>query len=131
MHCTERERETEERAAYGEDEAVLEVGKLFVALLAAEHAVLLVHHLLVAVLAGTGLIQAVLLAQVDNGCNAGVVVGLKGRRGKENRSSLCTLEELAEFLTGMSKTKKKKHFRNAWKNSTQEIFITKYKSDRG
>lgn len=63
--------------SYGEDESVFEVGKLLVALLAAEHAVLLVHHLLVAVLGGTRLVEAVLFAQEHYGCNAGEVVGLE------------------------------------------------------
>lgn len=83
MPYGERQRDREDEEAYGEDEAVLEVGKLFVALLAAEHPVLLVHHFLVAVLAGTGLVEAVLLAQVDDGGDAGVVVGLKGRGGEK------------------------------------------------
>lgn len=66
-------------ATYREDEAVLEVGELFVALLTAEHSVLLVHHFFVAVLAGAGLVKAVLLAQVHDRCDAGVVVGLQRR----------------------------------------------------
>lgn len=39
----------------------------------------MVHHFLVAVLAGAGLVKAVLLAQVHDGCDAGVVVGLQRR----------------------------------------------------
>lgn len=61
---------------YRKDKAILEVGEFFVALLTAEHAVLLVNHFLVAVLAGTGLVKAVFLAQVHYGSNAGVVVRL-------------------------------------------------------
>lgn len=63
--------------SYGKDESVFEVGELLVALLAAEHAVLLVHHLLVAVLGGTRLVEAVLLAQEHYGCDAGEVISLK------------------------------------------------------
>lgn len=69
----------EKGVTYREDKAVLEVRKLFVALLAAEHSVLLVDHFFVAVLAGTGLVEAVLLAQEDDSCDAGVVVGLERR----------------------------------------------------
>lgn len=65
------------RLSYREDESVFEVGELFVALLAAEHAVLLVDHFLVAVLAGTRLVEAVLLAQEHNGGEAGEVISLK------------------------------------------------------
>lgn len=72
---------------YRKNEAVLKVGKLFVALLAAEHAVLLVHHFLVAVLAGTGLVEAVLFAQVHYGCYAGVVICLKGEMRKKVKTS--------------------------------------------
>lgn len=61
---------------YRKDKAILEVGEFFVTLLTAEHAVLLVNHFLVAVLAGTGLVKAVFLAQVHYGSNAGVVVRL-------------------------------------------------------
>lgn len=68
---------------YRKDEAVLEVGELFVALLAAEHAVVLVHHFFVAFLARTGLVEAVLLTQVHNGSNACVVVRLKGNINKQ------------------------------------------------
>lgn len=78
LRCQESEKE--KPATYREDEAVLEVGKLFVALLAAEHPVLLVHHFFVAVLAGAGLVKAVLLAQVHDRCDAGVVVGLQRRQ---------------------------------------------------
>lgn len=63
--------------SYGKDESVFEVGELLVALLAAEHPVLLVHHLLVAVLAGTRLVEAVLFAQEHYGGDAGEVVGLE------------------------------------------------------
>lgn len=62
---------------YRKNEAVLEVGELFVTLFAAEHAILLVDHFFVAVLAGTGLVKAVFLAQVHYGSCAGVVVCLK------------------------------------------------------
>lgn len=62
---------------YRKDKAVLEVGELFVTLLAAVHSVVLVDHFLVTVLAGTGLVKTVLLAQVDYGSYAGVVVCLK------------------------------------------------------
>lgn len=41
---------------YREHETIFEVGELFVAFLTAVHAILLVHHLLVAVFTGTGLI---------------------------------------------------------------------------
>ena len=67
-------------ASYREDEAVLEVGELFVALLTAEEPVLLVHHLLVAVLAGARLVQTVLLTQVYYGGDAAEIVSL-GARG--------------------------------------------------
>lgn len=64
------------KVTYRKDEAVLEVGEFFIALLTAEHAILLVNHFLVAVLAGTGLVKAVFLTQVHYGSNAGVVVRL-------------------------------------------------------
>lgn len=89
--------------AYREDEAVLEVGKLFVALLAAEHSVLLVHHFFVAVLAGTGLVKAVLLAQVDDGCDAGVVVGLKRRYQKRKPVIFFACCRNREFLAELYK----------------------------
>lgn len=69
-------------STYGENEAVLEVGELLVALLAAEHAVVLVYHLLVAVLAGAGLVQTVLLTQVHHRGRAGEVVSLREEEGK-------------------------------------------------
>ena len=59
-----------------QDEPVLEVGELFVTLLTTVHAVLLVHHLLVAVRAGAGLVQAVLLTQVHYGGDAVEIVRL-------------------------------------------------------
>lgn len=68
---------------YRKDEAVLEVGELFVTLLTAEHSILLVYHFFVAVLAGTGLVKAVFLAQVHYGSYAGVVVCLKGNTNKQ------------------------------------------------
>lgn len=46
---------------YREDEAVLEVGELFITFLAAKHAVVLVNHFFVAVLVWAGLIKAILL----------------------------------------------------------------------
>lgn len=64
------------KVTYRKDEAVFEVGEFFIALLTAEHAILLVNHFLVAVLTGTGLVKAVFLAQVHYGSNAGVVVCL-------------------------------------------------------
>lgn len=76
-------------ATYRKNEAVLKVGELFVALLAAEHAVLLVHHFFVAVLAGAGLVEAVLLTQVHYGCYAGVVICLKGEIRKNVKGFLC------------------------------------------
>lgn len=70
-----------------QDEAVLEVGELAVALLAAEHAVVLVHHLLVAVLRGAGLVQAVLLPQVHDGGHRAEVIRLvnRGREGSRTQ----------------------------------------------
>lgn len=62
---------------YRENEAVLEVGKLFITLLTAVHAILLVNHFFVAVLAWAGLIKAILLAQIYYGSYAGVVVCLE------------------------------------------------------
>lgn len=76
------------RFPYGEDESVFEVGELLVALLAAEHAVLLVHHLLVAVLGGTRLVEAVLFAQEHDGRDAGEVVGLKETDDEEKKNPL-------------------------------------------
>lgn len=50
---------------------------------------MLVDHLLVAVLAGTGLVEAVFLAQVHYGSYAGVVVRLEGKTNgrKEKKKS--------------------------------------------
>lgn len=70
------------RFSYRKDESVFEVGELFVALLAAEHAVLLIHHFLVAVLAGTRLVEAVLFAQEHYGGDAGEVISLKQSTNK-------------------------------------------------
>lgn len=71
--------------SYREDESVFEVGELFVALLAAEHAILLVDHFLVAVLAGTRLVEAVLFAQEYYGGEAGEVISLKQSTKKERK----------------------------------------------
>lgn len=68
-------------------ETVFEVRKLFVALLTAEHAVLLVHHLLVAVFARTSLVQAVLLPHVHNGADASEVISLSGGHGEREHIS--------------------------------------------
>lgn len=68
---------------YREDEAVLEVRELFVTLLASEHAILLVHHLFVAVLAWAGLIKAIFLAQINYGCYGSVVVCLKKKSNSQ------------------------------------------------
>lgn len=62
--------------SYRKNESIFEVGELFVALLAAEHAVLLVHHFFVAVLAGTRLVETVLFAQEHDGSDAREIVGL-------------------------------------------------------
>lgn len=64
---------------YREDEAVLEVGEFFVTLLTPKHAILLVNHFFVAVLARAGLIKTVFLAQKHNRSYAGVVVSLNKR----------------------------------------------------
>lgn len=79
---------------YGKDEAVLEVGELFVALLAAVHAILFVYHLFVAVLAGTRLVKAVFLAQIHYGGYAGVVVRLK----RQNKQKLFRLNVSKIFV---------------------------------
>lgn len=82
------------RVTYRKDEAVLKVGELFVTLFTAEHAILLVYHFFVAVLAWTGLVKAVFLAQVHNGSYAGVVVCLK----KQNINSNALKQEHIYFL---------------------------------
>lgn len=69
-------------AAHREDEAVLEVRKLLVALLTAVHAVVLVHHLLVAVLGWAGLVETVLLAQVHYGGHTAEVISLHKTEGR-------------------------------------------------
>lgn len=76
------------RFSYRKDESVLEVRELFVALLAAEHAVLLIHHFLVAVLAGTRLVEAVLFAQEHYGGDAGEVISLKQSTNKKKKYPL-------------------------------------------
>lgn len=68
---------------YREQESVLEVGKLSVALLAAVQPVVLVDDLLVAVARWTGHVQTRLLADVEQRCHAAEVLGLRSqRRGK-------------------------------------------------
>lgn len=152
----------EKWVTYREDKAVFEVGKLFVTLLTAEHSILLVDHFFVAVLAGTGLVKAVLLAQVDDSCDAGVVVSLKRRyEPKPHLFAHCTCQLSGStqsdkkndiqtfwrsYRAGILMPPRQKHtdpdrnanqncnnFRNAWKNSTQEIFTTKvtWTSDSG
>lgn len=69
-----------QKSSYREHKAIFEVWELFVAFLTAVHAILLVHHLLVAVFTGTGLIQAVLFSDVDNGGDAREIISL----GKED-----------------------------------------------
>lgn len=81
------QREREWRT-HRQHETVFEVRKLFVALLAAEHAVLLVHHLLVAVFARTGLVQAVLLPHVHDGADASEVISLDLERWREREHIL-------------------------------------------
>ena len=79
---------TAEKVTYRKYEAVLEVGELFVTLFTTVHAILLVHHLFVAVLARAGLVKAVFLAQVNYGSYAGVVVCLKmGKKNKQKFSA--------------------------------------------
>lgn len=63
--------------AYGEQESVLEVGELSVALLAAVQPVVLVDDFLVAVARRTGLVQTCLLADVEQRRHAAEVVGLR------------------------------------------------------
>lgn len=55
------------KVTYRQNEAVLEVGEVFVAFLTSVHAVLLVHHFFVAILTWTGLVQTVLFSQVHDG----------------------------------------------------------------
>lgn len=62
---------------YGEQESVVEVRELFVALLAAVQPVVLVDYLLVAVARRTGHVQTRLLADVDERRHAAEVVGLR------------------------------------------------------
>lgn len=62
---------------YREQESVLEVGELFVALLAAVQPVVLVDNLLVAVARRTGHVQTRLLADVDQRRHTAEVVGLR------------------------------------------------------
>lgn len=69
---------------YREDEAVLEVGEFLVTLLTPKHAILLVNHFFVAVLARAGLIKTVFLAQKHNRSYAGVVVSLNKRPKKKS-----------------------------------------------
>lgn len=69
-------RNAEYSVTYRKDEAVLEVGELLVTLFAAEHAIVLVYHFFIAVLARAGLVKAVFLSQIDYGRNAGVVISL-------------------------------------------------------
>lgn len=83
---------------YRKDEAVLEVGELFVTLFTAEHAILLVYHFFVAVLAGTGLVKAVFLAQVYYGRYAGVVVCLKGNINKQSSYQMSSLTQPLCFV---------------------------------
>lgn len=71
---------------YGQEESVLEVGEVSVALLAAVAPVPLVYDLLVAVCSGTGLVQTVLLTHVHDCGHAAEVVGL-GRKERKRRKS--------------------------------------------
>lgn len=69
--------ESQGQVPYREHETIFEVGELFVAFLTAVHAILLVHHLLVAVFTGTSLIQAVLFTDVDYGGDAREIISLE------------------------------------------------------
>lgn len=62
---------------YGEQESVLEVGELSVALLAAVQPIVLVDNLLVAVARRTSRVQTRLLADVDQRRHTAEVVGLR------------------------------------------------------
>lgn len=66
----------QDRESYREQEAIFEVREFFVTFLTSEHSILLVHHLLVAVFTGAGLIQAVLFTNVDYGADAGEIISL-------------------------------------------------------
>lgn len=111
--------------AYWEHETVFKLWKLFVTLLAAVHAILLVHHLLIAVLARTGLIETVLFAHIHDGADTGEIIGLENERIQRQTSNIDTDTCQKTFLmVAWEQHDRLVHNISTWRFKTEDIYGT-------